>query len=73
MRKRDLIADAFFEEISAFSEQSGARGFDSRAEYAGVRKKGELTKMVCVASYASHDIEYVYTAAGSINFTPLLH
>ena len=68
MRKRNLIADAFFEGISAFSEQSGAVGFDSRAEYSGVRKKGELSKMICVARYADYDIEYVYTAIGGINF-----
>lgn len=68
MRKRNLIADAFFEGISAFSEKSGARGFDSRAEYSGIRKKGELTKMICVASYTDFDIEYVYTAMGGISF-----
>ena len=68
MRKRNLIADAFFEGISAFSEKSGARGFDSRAEYSGVRKKGELTRMICVASYADYDIEYVYTAMGGVSF-----
>ncbi|MBQ7700436.1 MAG: hypothetical protein IJT49_08860 [Clostridia bacterium] len=68
MRKRDLIADAFFEGVSAFSEKSGARGFDSRAEYSGPRKKGDLTKMICIASYADYDIEYVYTAVGGISF-----
>ena len=68
MRKRNLIADAFFEGVSAFSEQSGARGFDSRAEYAGIKRKGELTKMICVASYTDYDIEYVYTASGGLSF-----
>lgn len=68
MRKRNLIADAFFDGISAFSEQSGARGFDSRAEYSETNKKGELTKMICVASYADFDIEYVYTASAGLSF-----
>ena len=68
MRKRNLIADAFFEGISAFSEQSGATGFDSRAEYSGFLKKNELSKMICTARYADYDIEYVYTASGGINF-----
>ena len=68
MRKRNLIADAFFEGVSAFSEQSGAVGFDSRAEYSGIRKKGELSKMICVAGYKDYDIEYVYTASGGLIF-----
>lgn len=73
MRKRDLIADAFFEGVSAFSERSGARGFDSRAEYSGIKKKGELTRMICVASYADYDIEYVYTAISSISICSSLN
>lgn len=73
MRKRNLIADAFFEGIAAFSERSGARGFDSRAEYSGIRKKGELMKMVCVASYTDFDIEYVYTAMGGISFCSIFN
>ncbi len=68
MRKRNLIADAFFNGISAFSEQSGANGFDSRAEYGGFTGKGDLTRMICTAKYADYDIEYVYTASGGLNF-----
>ena len=68
MRKRNLIADAFFNGISAFSEQSGATGFDSRAEYSGIFKKEELSKMICTARYADYDIEYVYTATGGLGF-----
>ena len=65
MRKRNLIADAFFEGVSAFSEESGANGFDSRAEYSGIKNDGDLTRMICTASYTDYDIEYVYTASGA--------
>lgn len=68
MRKRNLIADAFFEGISSFSERSGATGFDSRAEYSGLFKKSELSRMICTARYADYDIEYVYTASGGVSF-----
>ena len=68
MRKRNLIADAFFDGISAFSEQSGATGFDSSAVYSGLNGKGDLAKMTCTARYADFDIEYVYTAMAGMSF-----
>ncbi|MBO4423833.1 MAG: hypothetical protein J5879_10355, partial [Clostridia bacterium] len=69
MKKRNLIADAFFEGVSAFSQQSGATGFDSRAEFSGSKKKGELLRMFCTARYENYDIEYVYTASGGLNLS----
>ena len=62
MGKRNLIADAFFECVSSFSERTGAYTFDSRAERGGVGGKGDLTKMVCLAEYEKFDLEYTYSA-----------
>ena len=71
MKKRNLIADAFFEGIAKFSEESGAYNFESRAEYSGKGDGKQLTRMICTASYAKYDIEYVYTARGSGVFSML--
>ncbi len=62
MGKRNLIADAFFECVSSFSERTGAYTFDSRAERGGAGGKGDLTKMVCLAEYEKFDMEYTYSA-----------
>lgn len=63
MKQRNLIADAFFEGVAAFSERSGAVNFVSRAEYSGAGKKRALKKMFCTASYENYDIEYTYTVS----------
>ncbi len=60
MSKRNHIADAFFDCVSAFSENTGANTFDSRVERGGKDGKGELEKMVCLAGYEKYDIEYTY-------------
>ena len=61
MKNRNLIADAFFECVSAFSERTGAESFDSFAERGGRDGKGALQKMVCTAGYEKFDIEYTYS------------
>ena len=60
MGKRNLIADAFFECVSSFSERTGAYSFDSEIERGGRDGKGDLEKMVCLAGYDKFDLEYTY-------------
>lgn len=63
--QRNIIADSFFECVSAFTRRTGAADLDSKAEYvSGKREKG-LMRMTCRADYGKFIIVFSYTAVAS--------
>lgn len=60
--KRDAIADAFFNSVSAFSEAAGAIGFRSELLY---DKNKAPDGMVCVADHRDFKLEYTYTVSAA--------